>query len=98
MNVKFLTSKQGWVWFLRIMNGAVMVFFGAMASLDLVWSIGDLFMGCVTIVNLCAIVYLGKQAFFLLDDYRRQKRNGIKSPTFHRSQMPEIEDNIECWE
>lgn len=98
MNVKFLTSKQGWVWFLRIMNGAVMVFFGAMASLDLVWSIGDLFMGCVTIVNLCAIVYLGKQAFFLLDDYRRQKRNGIKSPTFHRSQMPEIEDKIECWE
>ena len=75
-----------------------MVFFGALASLDLVWSIGDLFMGCVTLVNLVAIVILGKQAYFLLDDYRRQKRSGIKSPVFHRSQMPEIESQLECWE
>ena len=98
MNVKFLTKHKGWLWFLRLMNGAVMVFFGALASLDLVWSIGDLFMGCVTLVNLVAIVILGKQAYFLLDDYRRQKRSGIKSPVFHRSQMPEIESQLECWE
>lgn len=98
MNVKFLTPKRGWIVFLRLMNGAVMVFFGAMASLDLVWSIGDLFMGCVTIVNLVAIVVLGRQAFFLLDDYLAQKRSGVKSPTFHRSQMPEIEKEIACWD
>ena len=34
----------------------------------------------------------------LLDDYRKQKRQGIKEPVFHRSQLPEIEDEIECWE
>ena len=33
----------------------------------------------------------------LLDDYRKQKRQGIKEPVFHRSQLPEIEDEIECW-
>lgn len=98
MNVHFLTKKPGWMWFLKIMNGAVMVFFGAMASLDLVWSIGDLFMAFLTIVNLIAIVYLGKRAVFLLNDYIKQKRSGIKSPTFHRSQMPEIENEIECWD
>lgn len=98
MNIKFLTDKKSWLLFLRIMNGVVMVFFGAMASLDLVWSLGDLFMGCITLCNLCAIVKLGKQAFFLLDDYCEQKRMGIKSPVFHRSQMPEIEHDLACWE
>lgn len=98
MNIKFLTDNKRWLLFVRIMNGAVMVFFGAIASLDLVWSLGDLFMGFITLCNLTAIIYLGKQAFFLLDDYRMQKRKGIKSPEFHRSQMPEIEKDIECWE
>lgn len=97
MNVKFLTDNRRWIWFLRIMNGAIMVFFGAIVSLDLVWSIGDLFMGCVTIVNLVAIFCLRHQAFFLLSDYRKQKRSGIKSPVFHRSQLPEIEKELECW-
>ena len=98
MNVKFLTSDRRWLFLLRIMNGAVMVFFGAIASLDLVWSIGDLFMGCVTIVNIVAIVRLRHQVFSLLTDYQHQKRNGVKSPEFHRSRMPEIQENIECWE
>ena len=98
MNVKFLTSDRRWLFLLRIMTGAVMVFFGAIASLDLVWSIGDLFMGCVTIVNIVAIVRLRHQVFSLLTDYQHQKRNGVKSPEFHRSQMPGIQENIECWE
>ena len=98
MNVKFLTPRKGWLTFVRVMNGIVMVFFGALASLDLVWSIGDLFMGFITLCNLVAIVKLSPQATFLLKDYQRQKRQGIKSPTFHRSQMPEIEKDLEAWE
>ena len=98
MNVKFLTPRKGWLTFVRVMNGIVMVFFGALASLDLVWSIGDLFMGFITLCNLVAIVKLSPQATFLLKDYQRQKREGIKSPTFHRCQMPEIEKDLEAWE
>jgi AGCS family alanine or glycine:cation symporter len=41
---------------------------------------------------------LGRYAFRLLDDYRTQKRQGIKEPTFHRSQFPELEAELECWE
>ena len=48
--------------------------------------------------NLVAIIVLGKYAFRLLDDYRQQKRRGIKEPTFHRSQLPEIEKDVECWD
>jgi AGCS family alanine or glycine:cation symporter len=43
-------------------------------------------------------VLLGRYAFWLLDDYRKQKRHGIKEPTFHRSQLPEIEQELECWD
>ena len=71
---------------------------GAMASLEIVWNVGDLFMALLTACNLVAITILGKYVFRLLDDYRAQKRRDIKEPTFHRSQLPEIEQDIDCWE
>ena len=82
----------------RIFSGGVMVMFGALVSLEVVWNLGDLCMALLTACNLVAIIALGKYAFRLLDDYRRQKRNGIKEPVFHRSQLPEIEQDIDCWE
>ena len=45
-----------------------------------------------------AITILGKYAFRLLDDYRQQKRRGIQEPTFHRSQLPEIAPDLDCWD
>lgn len=29
---------------------------------------------------------------------KKQKRQGIKEPVFHRSQLPELEDELDCWE
>ena len=55
-----------------------------------------LFMTLLTATNLLAIIFLAKYAFRLLDDYRRQKREGHASPTFHRSQLPELD--LDCWE
>jgi AGCS family alanine or glycine:cation symporter len=69
-----------------------------MVSLDTVWSIIDLCMALLTSCNLVAIILLGKYAFRLLDDYQQQKRQGIGSPTFHRSKLPELERDLECWE
>ena len=54
-------------------------------------------MALITICNLVAILTLGKYAFRLLDDYRQQKRAGVKSPVFKRETMPDIEKDIECW-
>ena len=81
----------------RLLSGGVMVLFGAMASLEIVWNIGDLCMALLTACNLVAIIALGKYAFRLLDDYRQQKRSGIREPVFHHSLMPEIADRLECW-
>ena len=96
-NVRFLTDRPSAIFVLRVITGGVMVIFGALASLDLVWSIGDFFMALITICNLIAIFTLGKYAFRLLDDYRRQKRAGVQSPVFKREIMPEIAKDIECW-
>ena len=97
-NIRFMTSNNTVITIYRICSGGVMVFFGAMVSLDMVWNLGDFCMALLTACNLIAIVALGKYVFRLLDDYRTQKRNGIKEPIFHRSLLPEIEDELECWE
>ncbi len=97
-NIRFMTSSRTVLTVYRVFSGGVVVMFGALASLEIVWNLGDLFMALLTACNLIAIVALGKYAFRLFDDYRKQKHNGIKDPTFHRSQLPEIEKELECWE
>ena len=95
-NIRFMTSNSKAVTVFRIFSGGVMVMFGALVSLDTVWSIIDLCMALLTACNLVAIILLAKYVFRLLDDYRQQKRQGIKEPTFHRSQLPELD--LECWD
>ena len=97
-NIRFITPNNTVMTIYRICSAGVMVMFGALASFELVWNIVDFFMAFLTACNLIAIVILGRYAFRLLDDYRQQKRKGIKEPVFHRRQLPEIEDEIECWE
>ena len=97
-NIRFITPNTKVMFVYRLLSGGVMVMFGALASLDLVWNVVDFFMAFLTACNLVAIVLLGRYAFRLLDDYRQQKRQGIKEPVFHRSQLPDIEHDIECWE
>ena len=95
-NLRYITHNKVVMTIFRLMTGA-MVMFGALASLDLAWSLADVCMGLMTICNLIAIVLLGKYAFRLLEDYREQKRHGIKDPVFTKDKMKDIEQDIECW-
>lgn len=97
-NIRFMTSNVTILTVYRIFSAGVLVMFGALASLEIVWNLGDLCMALLTACNLVAIIALGKYAFRLLEDYKQQKRDGIKEPTFHRSQLPEIEKDLDCWE
>jgi AGCS family alanine or glycine:cation symporter len=97
-NIRFITPNTKVMTIYRICSAGVMVIFGSLASFELVWNIVDFFMAFLTACNLIAIVLLGRFAFRLLDDYRKQKKQGIKEPTFHRSQLPELENELECWE
>ena len=95
-NVRYITNNKTVMIVFRILSGG-MVMFGALASLDLAWSLADISMGLMTICNLIAITLLGKYAFRLLDDYIGQKRKGIKHPIFTKDKMKDIEADIECW-
>ena len=97
-NIRFMTKSRSVMVLYRLFSGGVMVMFGALATLNLVWSLGDLCMALITACNLVAIIALGKYVFLLLDDYRHQKRQGIKDPVFHRSQLPDIANDLDCWE
>lgn len=96
-NVQYL-SKKPWVLAVYRIIVAAMVLFGSVASLSTVWNLADLFMGMMTICNLIAIVMLGKYAFRLLEDYREQKRRGITDPIFTKNKMPDIADDLQCWD
>jgi AGCS family alanine or glycine:cation symporter len=97
-NIHFLTKNKKVLTIFRLLSGGVFVFFGSVASFDFVWNLGDLFMALLTMCNLIALVFLCKYAFKLLDNYREQRRRGIKDPVFHRSDMPEIADELDCWD
>ena len=72
-NVRYLTRKKWILNIYRILVGG-MVLFGALAALDVAWSLADVTMGLMALCNLIAISLLGKYAFKLLEDYRAQKR------------------------
>ena len=97
-NIRFITPNTKVMTIYRICSAGVMVIFGSLASFEHVWNIVDFFMAFLTACNLNAIVLLGRFVFRLLEDYRKQKKQGIKEPTFHRSQLPELENELECWE
>ena len=96
-NIMFITRRRWILVVYRLLAGA-MVMFGAAVSLNMVWSLADLAMAMMTLCNLVAIVLLGRKAIVLLEDYRRQKRQG-RNPEFRREGVAgEIDTgNIECW-
>ena len=98
-NVRFVCGhSQRALTIFRILAGGVMIMFGALATLDAVWAMIDFFMALITTCNLVAILLMGKYVLRLLDDYRQQRRQGVKDPVFYRRQLPEIEKDIPCWE
>ena len=52
-------------------------------------------MALMTILNLIAVLMLSKYGFRLLQDYKRQRREG-KDPTFRKDLFPDAD--IEAWD
>lgn len=93
-NFKFVfeNNKLGLIVFRLIC--LVPLVLGAMSNLQLAWNLADILMGLMALVNIIAIVLLGKVAFKCLEDYRTQKREG-KDPVFKANKVG-IKDT-ECW-
>ena len=95
-NIEFLSTKKYTLLVYRVLVIA-MVFIGSIASMDLVWTLADVFMGLMAISNLIAIVLLGNIAIKVLNDYKKQKKAGIVDPVFKASSIPELKD-VEEWQ
>ena len=92
-NILFITKNRTVMTAFRIL-AAVMVFIGAGNSLDVAWSLADITMGLEAVVNIIAILLLGRIAFRALDDYEKQKAQGL-DPVFHESNIGL--DNTDVW-
>jgi len=95
-NIHFITNNKWAIQAFRILSGFV-VLSGAFLSLETAFSIVDICMGVMTIVNLVAIVLLFPKVRKLLTDYKQQLRAG-KDPEFKKSVLSAQEQkDIECW-
>ncbi len=95
-NIRFITRKRWAVNVFRIITGGV-VMLGSLVALQTAWSLVDIVMGLMTLFNLTAILLLSDKAFRLLRNYIDQKKSG-EEPVFRKSMMPDIADDIECWD
>ena len=94
-NIEFIKNSSTALLFYRLLV-LVMVMFGAVMSMGIVWSLADLFMGAMTIINLVVISILGKVAFQVANDYYRQLKEK-KNPIFRAQDIPGLK-GAECWE
>lgn len=95
-NITFITHGRRWpIVLFRILTG-VTIMVGALVNLQTAFSMVDLVMGLMTLINLVAILQLSPQAFRLLRHYEEQRKQG-KNPVFRSSDMPDLEQNLACW-
>ena len=70
-----------------------MVMFGALGELPLVWTLADVSMGLMAIVNVIALFMLSGVVIWLAKDYNTQRKAG-KIPTFDPSQNKKLDQTI----
>ncbi len=71
-----------------------MVMFGSLGELKLVWTLADISMGLMAIVNVVALFMLSGVVIWLTKDYRQQRKQGLV-PTFDKSQHPKLAKEVD---
>ena len=93
-NIRFIVNNKWVLLVFRVLCLAA-IMYGCLNSFDLAWNLADIFMGFMAIINLVAILLLGKWALRALDDYTAQRRAG-KDPVFVASSIDGMPPT-ECW-
>jgi len=73
----------------------LMVLFGSLAALQLVWNLADLFMGLLCLTNLYAITRLAPYARRALIDYQSKRAHG-EDPQFSAKDI-DVSDGVYAW-
>lgn len=75
---------------------SLLVLLGAVLSADLLWNIADITMGAMTIINIPVIVILSKYAIRALNDYDKQRKEGV-DPVFHAKDI-DLPHKVDYWD
>ena len=94
-NLRFIKGNSKALLFVFRIVCLGVIFYGAVNSFDLAWNLADIFMGFMAMVNLVAIMLLGKWALKVLDDYTAQRKAG-KDPVFVADTIEGLPPT-ECW-
>ncbi len=92
-NIKFISESKAFMTIFRLL-AVVMVFIGANSNLQLAWNLADIIMGGMAIVNIIAMFCLGGIAIRALNNYVKQREEGI-NPVFKAKDIGL--DNTDLW-
>lgn len=93
VNLELLTTSPFALNAFRILVVAAVIF-GGVVPLQVVWSLADVAMALMALVNLVAISLLGRVAFVVLRDWEAQMRAG-KEPFFVLDDHPELAGKVD---
>lgn len=93
VGITYITERKDMANYFRI---GVLCFcgWGAYAAPTLVWDVADYFMLVMTVLNVIAILYLWKDVYLLLNDYRMQRKFGFEVPIFNVAKYPDLSKKI----
>ncbi len=75
----------------------LVIFAGAMMEMDFAWTLADLTMGGMTLINIPCCVLLSKQVILALKDYEAQKKAG-RNPEFRAEQIGLDAKKLSYWD
>ncbi|MGP9495317.1 alanine/glycine:cation symporter family protein [Pseudoalteromonas sp. AOP7-A1-14] len=71
-----------------------MVMFGALAKVKVVWTLANVSMGFMAIINIIALFMLSGVVVWLAKDYNNQRKQGLV-PTFDKSKHPKLSKEVD---
>ena len=98
VNLRFLCQGEPAPWLLwgfRIL-AVVIVFCGALLEFSTAWSIADILMGMMAVINIPVILVLGNRSIRAAKDYTDQRRQGL-NPTFRATDIG-ITEHTDYWQ
>ena len=75
---------------------SLVVFFGAIISMDAAWALADITMGLMALINIPCCIILGGVAVKALKNYEEQRREG-REPEFHAKSIGIDPDALYYW-
>ncbi len=74
----------------------VVIFAGAVVPMEFAWTMADITMGGMTLINIPCCLILSGTVVKALRDYEKQRKQG-KTPVFHASEIGMNEDELHYW-